>query len=410
MEKRVVVTGIGLLTPLGRGIATNEEAIRKGKTGIGRIKSFDTSGYKSHLGAEIDNSLINEDFPEYVDRASKLLLTTCRDALKSAALERAIGEPSKGLEAQLIVGTTLGGMLSGQAYHRDLLRGVNKEKNSIVLRDSLACHQAPRIADRLDLIGDALVLNNACASGLSAIGCAFNRIRSGETTIAIAGGYDTMSDFTHAGFSSLELITSEKCRPFDKDRSGLVLGEGAGILILEEISQASKRGASIFAEIIGYGQTSDAYHITKPDPEAKGASQAIKMAVSVAKISPEEIDYVNAHGTGTIANDSMEAKALHSALGGHGAKVPVSSTKPLTGHTLGGAGSIEVIFSIIAINAKMMPENLNYNSPDPECKLNIITGGNKKADLNIVLSNSFGFGGSNSTILIKKFGRNNIRS
>lgn len=405
MEKRVVVTGIGLLTPLGRGISANDDAIRQGRTGISLIKSFDTTGYKSCLGAEVDDSFLNEDFSEYADRASRLLLAACRDALKSAALETTT---DKGLEAQLIVGTTLGGMLSGQAYHRDLLLGANKEKNSIVLRDSLACHQAPLIADILDLIGDVLVLNNACASGLSAIGCAFNRIRSGEAKIAIAGGYDTMSDFTHAGFSSLELVTSEKCRPFDKNRSGLVLGEGAGILVLEEINQALNRGATIFAEIIGYGQTSDAYHITKPDPEAKGSSQAIKMAIQDAKISPEEIDYVNAHGTGTIANDSMESRALNLALGEHGARVPVSSTKPLTGHTLGGAGSIEVIFSIIAMNARMMPENLNYNSPDPECKLNIITGGNKKADLNIVLSNSFGFGGSNSTILIKKFNKSNI--
>ena len=398
MTKRVVVTGIGLLTPLGRGVPCNTEALKNGKTGIGHIKSFDTSRHKSSLGAEVDNSLIDEDFSEYADRASMLLLASCRDAIKSAALE--INE-EKGLEAQIILGTTLGGMLSGQEYHRNLLRG--KEKKAIILRDSLACHQAPYIANKLNLTGEALVVNNACASGLNAIGYAFNRIRSGNATITIAGGYDTMSDFTHAGFSSLELVTSGKCQPFDKNRSGLVLGEGAGILILEEMNQALRRKANILAEIIGYGQSSDAYHITKPDPEALGASRAITMAINDAKIFPEEIDYVNAHGTGTIANDSMEAKALHLALGKHGVKVPVSSTKPMTGHLLGAAGSVEVIFSIIAINNSIIPENLNYETPDPECKLNIVTGGIKNRKLNTVLSNSFGFGGSNSAMLIKRF-------
>ncbi len=405
MKKRVVISGIGLLTPLGRGIPSNEEALKTGRTGIGRIKSFDTSRHKSSLGAEIDNSLIDEDFSDYVDRASKLLLAACRDAIQSAGLKI---NADKGLKAPIILGTTLGGMLSGQEYHRNLLLGNNKEVKSIVLRDSLACHQAPYIANRLNLIGEALVLNNACASGLNAIGCAFGRIRSGDAVIAIAGGYDTMSDFTHAGFSSLELVTSGKCQPFDKDRSGLVLGEGAGILILEEMDQALRRRADIFAEIVGYGQSSDAYHITKPDPEARGASHAITMAINDAEILPGEIDYVNAHGTGTIANDSMEAKALHLALGEYGCRVPVSSTKPLTGHLLGGAGSVEAIFSVIAINSNIIPENLNYKTPDPECELNIITGGSKNYELNTVLSNSFGFGGSNSAILIKRFSKDNI--
>ena len=400
MKKRVVITGIGLLTPLGRGISSNEEALRNSRTGISHIKSFNTSRYKSCLGAEVDNLWIDQDFPEYADRASKLLLTSCRDALKSAAL---LIRDEDGLEAPIILGTTLGGMLSGQEYHRNLLLGINSEKRSAVLRDSLACHQAPYIANRLNLIGEALVINNACASGLNAIGCAFKRLRSGEAEIAVAGGYDTMSDFTHAGFSSLELITADKCRPFDKNRSGLVLGEGAGILILEEMSHALRRKVNIFAEIIGYGQSADAYHITKPDPEAQGASRAIEKAINDAGILPEEIDYVNAHGTGTMTNDSMETKALHLALKEYGAKVPVSSTKPMTGHLLGAAGSVEAIFSVIAINSGIIPENLNYGTSDPECKLNIVTGRSRNCELKTVLSNSFGFGGSNSAILIRKF-------
>ena len=404
MKKRVVVTGMGILTALGRGIPVTEEALKERKTGIDTITSFDTSRHRTNIGGEIKNSLIDVDFAKDgthpLDRASQLTLTACHDAFISALLPVSTEQYTE--ETPVILGTTLGGMLSGQRYHRDLLMGKNKEHRATFLKDYFSCNQAAHIVDRFGLIGETLVLNNACASGLSAIGYAFYRVRSGDISIAVAGGYDVMSEFTHAGFNSLQLVSSEKCRPFDKDRNGLVLGEGAGVLILEELNYALNRGAHIFAEIIGYGQSSDAYHITKPDPQAQGASSSIKMALKDAAISPIEIDYVNAHGTGTRTNDPMETKALHLALGEHASNVPVSSTKPMIGHTLGAAGAVEVIISIVAMNNDIIPENLNYATPDPECNLNIVCNGSKNAEIKTVLSNSFGFGGSNGAMLLRK--------
>ena len=397
MERRVAITGVGIITALGRGLATTEAALKEGKSGIGKIESFDTSLHKTFLGAEVKDVLKDKDFKG--DRASVLVLKACKDALEMASF---LSNKDYSLHAPVILGTTLGGMLSGQQYHRDLILNKNRQNRTALLKDYFSCNQARHVIEEFGLIGEPLVLHNACASGLSAIGCAFYRIQSGASDVVIAGGYDVFSDFTHAGFNSLQLIAPELCRPFDKNRSGLILGEGTGILIVEELNSAMKRGAKILAEITGYGQSSDAYHITKPDPTAKGAASAIKMAIDKARIKSTDIDYVNAHGTGTQLNDAMEAKALHLALGPYAAKVPLSSVKPMIGHTLGASGAIETIISIIAINGSSAPENLNYKTPDPDCKLNIISGKPKSMEIKTVLSNSFGFGGSNCALVLKK--------
>lgn len=402
MKKRVVITGMGIVTSLGAGIDVTALALENSTPAIGTITSFDASKHKTSQGGEASPEMLrhmpdkNSRFP--LDRSSKLLLCACKEALESAKLLSS----KKCIMAPLIMGTTLGGMLAGQRYHRAVLLQEDMYKYAPLLGDAL-CRQPYHVASILGIIGDAMVLNNACASGLSAIGCAYRRVGLGKAALAIAGGYDEMSDFTHAGFNSLQLITSDKCRPFDKNRSGLILGEGAGVVVIEELEHAIKRQATIYAEIIGYGQTSDAYHITKPDPEAQGAARAIRGAIEEALITPKAIDYVNAHGTGTPSNDIMEAKALYLSLGEYARKVPISSTKPFTGHLLGAAGATEAIFSIISLQKNIIPENLNFETPDPECDLNIITGGSKKQTLNIILSNSFGFGGSNSAMLLRRF-------
>lgn len=402
MKKRVVITGMGIVTSLGDGIDVTALALEASLPAIGTITSFDASRHKTSQGGEVNPQILknmpdeNSRFP--LDRSSKLLLCACKEALESAKLPYT----RERIMAPLIMGTTLGGMLAGQRYHRATLLQEDMRKYAPLLGDSL-CRQPYHVASILGIIGDTLVLNNACASGLSAIGCAYKRVRLGKSVIAIAGGYDEMSDFTHAGFNSLQLITSDKCRPFDKNRSGLILGEGAGVLVVEELEHAVKRQATIYAEIIGYGQTSDAYHITKPDPEAQSAARAIRGAIEEALIAPETIDYVNAHGTGTPSNDAAEAKALHLSLGKYARKIPISSTKPFIGHLLGAAGATEAIFSVISLQRNIIPENLNFETPDPECDLNIVTGGSKKQNLNIVLSNSFGFGGSNSAMLLRRF-------
>ena len=402
MSKRVVVTGIGILTALGRGITNTACALKAGKSGISKITSFETDRYNCDVGGEVNEGLIDKDFSKnkghVLDRASHLVLTACKDALSSASLD---AKRASARNISVFLGTTLGGMLSGQKFHRDYLLKRNKEKRSLLLNDYLA-NQGIRVVREFGLTGEALTLNNACASGLNTIGLAFRRLRSGQMSLAIAGGYDVMSDFTYAGFSSLQLITQEKCRPFDKNRTGLILGEGAGIVVLEELNHALKRNADIYAEVVGSGQSTDAYHLTKPDPEAKGACNAIASAIKDAGIQADEIDYINAHGTGTLANDPMEARAISMALGNYGSKVPVSSTKPMTGHTLGAAGAIDSIISIIALKDNFLPVNLNYENPDPSCKLNIISKQSKNVEIKVALSNSFGFGGSNGSILLRK--------
>jgi 3-oxoacyl-[acyl-carrier-protein] synthase II len=403
MSKRVVITGMGIVTSLGAGLVETTLALKDSRSAIDKITSFDPSRHKTNRGGEVSAKTIecnSGNNPQYtLDRSSRLLLCASKEALKDAKLL-----PSEQpIKAPFILGTTLGGMLSGQRFHRAMLLKEDLRKYSPFLRDALPCHQLFHVASILGIIGETSILNNACASGLSAIGCAFERVRSGKVPIAIAGGYDEMSDFTHAGFNTLQLVASDIYRPFDKNRTGLILGEGAGVVVIENMEQAIKRHATIYAEIIGYGQTSDAYHITKPDPEALGAACAINMAIEEAEIAPEEIDYVNAHGTGTPSNDVMETKALYLILKEHARKVPISSTKPFTGHLLGAAGATEAIFSVISLRENMIPENLNYETPDPECDLNVVTGGSKKENLNIVLSNSFGFGGANSVMLFKKF-------
>lgn len=403
MKKRVVVTGMGIVTSMGVGIDVTALALEKSRSAIGTITSFDTSRHKTNQGGEVNSSMFECDVGGSVqlplDRSSKLLLRACKDAIESGKL---ISSENKPIKASLIMGTTLGGMLAGQRFHRALLLREDTRKYAPLLGDAL-CRQSFHVASMLGIVGDTMVINNACASGLSAIGCAYQRVRSGKAALIISGGYDEMSDFTHAGFNALQLVTLGKYRPFDKNRSGLILGEGAGIVVVEELEHAIKRRATIYAEIIGYGQTSDAYHITKPDPEAQGAARAIRGAIEGALIMPESIDYVNAHGTGTLSNDVMEAKALYLALGEYAQKVPVSSTKPFTGHLLGAAGATEAIISIISLQKGVIPENLNFETPDPECKLNIVVGSSKKQDLKVVLSNSFGFGGSNSAMIFRKF-------
>lgn len=403
MKKRVVITGMGIITALGRGTQVTATALREGRSGIGPIRSFDTTVHKTGLAGEVDSALF-EPLPDEAatfswDRATRLLFTAAYDALTIAGLLN----PENPWEAPLIAGTTLGGMLASQSFHRAMLQGADTKACRPFLSHALATHQLLHVADSLNIIGETLILNNACASGLSAIGLACERIRREACELAIAGGYEVMSDFTHAGFHVLQLVASDACRPFDAARSGLVLGEGAGVLVVESLEHALSREATVIAEVIGYGQSSDAYHLTKPDPEAKGAFRAIKMALDQAGILPESIDYVNAHGTGTPANDVMESKAIHLALGGHASRVALSSTKPLMGHLLGAAGAVEAVVSAIAIQEQLAPENLNLRGLDPACDLNVIRQGARSMPITTVLSNSFGFGGSNAAILLKRF-------
>ncbi|MEK6623010.1 MAG: beta-ketoacyl-[acyl-carrier-protein] synthase family protein [Planctomycetota bacterium] len=400
MNRRVVVTGVGIVTAHGIGKESNWARIKAGVSGIRRITSFDSSKYRGKTGGEAGD--LRDITPLYhlkekrLDRASYLLIHTTREALSDAQIGTAI----KDVPVLLSLGTTLGGMLSGEIFHKEVIeRGLNRARISHVF-DYLAHYQAINLFKELELKGDYFILSNACASGTDAIGHAFNAIRQGAYDVAICGGYDVMSEFSFAGFNSLMAITPTLCMPFDKKREGLVLGEGAGILVLEEAGYAVRRNARILGEIAGYGASADACHLTSPEPSGTGAAIAINKALKDAGYP--QIDYINAHGTGTKYNDIMETNAIVRVFGDAAREIPVSSIKPMIGHLLGGAGAVEAIVSLLSIIHKTLPPNINYKTPDPECALNIVTEP-LESDVKTVLSNSFGFGGSNASIIIREY-------
>lgn len=397
--KRVVVTGMGMISCLGTGVEENWSNIAAGLSGIRKMKSFDASRYRGQCGGEASGfaaASLDNLRGVRLDRASHLLIHAVREALANAGICDIIQDR----EVFLSLGTTLGGMLSGQKFHNEVLhKGLQRARVSLI-SDYMAHYQPVNVFREFNIKGDTLLFSDACASGTNAVGYALRSIRSGTHSISICGGYDTMSEFTFAGFNSLMAVSPTICRPFDKNRDGLVLGEGAGILVLEELEHAISRGAPIVAEVIGYGESSDAYHMTSPDPSGNQASSAIDSALTDAGLP--EIDYINAHGTGTKFNDSMEAGAIAKSFGDNTLTIPVSSVKPMIGHMLGAAGAVEAIISILAVNTNTAPLNLNYDTPDPECGLHIIKE-TLKRDIKTALSNSFGFGGSNASLIVREY-------
>lgn len=398
MNRRVAITGAGLITALGIGKKQNLSGILEGRNTINQIESFDIRDYRSKTGGEIKGFNFSRKIRKLkssrIDKATKLLLTTIDEALFEAGLENSLP-----VDTGVFLGTTLGGMLSGEIYHRNII--LSKKAKPSLLLDYLAHYQGIHISKEYGLKHAAFTISNACASGTNAIGFAYDEIRTGVVNTAIAGGYDTMCEFTFAGFNSLQAITNTLCRPFDKKRDGLVLGEGVGIVVLEEMSSAISRNANILAEIIGYGKSSDAFHITRPVPDGSGAALAISRALTSAGIDALDIDYINAHGTGTPYNDVMEAKAIHKIFGAAGKNIPVSSVKSMIGHLLGGAGAVEAVITIMAMNNGILPPNINYETPDPECNLNIVHTPGQRANIKRAISNSFGFGGANAAIVFQ---------
>ncbi|MEN8264673.1 MAG: beta-ketoacyl-[acyl-carrier-protein] synthase family protein [Nitrospirota bacterium] len=399
MKRRVVITGMGIISAHGTGIEDNWLNVAEGRSGIKEIESFDSSRYRGCSGGEaagFTDTHLDRLKNKRLDRASLLLIHAVREALSKADIINSINDE----DIILSLGTTLGGMLSGQMFHQEAVKkGIDKARVSLV-SDYLAHYQPVNIFREFDLRGDTIMFSDACASGANAIGYAYRCIGNGEHNTAVCGGYDTMSEFTFAGFNSLMAVSPAMCRPFDINRDGLVLGEGAGILVLEELRSALGRNANIFAEIIGYGKSSDAYHMTSPDPSGRQASNAISSALKDA--GNPDIDYINAHGTGTKFNDAMETAAITHSFGDRAVSIPVSSVKPMIGHILGGAGAVEGIISILSIINKTLPPNLNYNTPDPDCGLNIVRE-TSSHEIKTALSNSFGFGGSNASLIFREY-------
>ena len=409
-KRRVVVTGIGAVTPLATGAEQSWQALCQGKSGIARITKFDPTGFKTQIAAELKD-FHPEDFldKKRIRRTDPFIhyaLVATRVAMDDSGL---IINDSNADRVGIVVGTCVGGMIT---YEKNLftLREEGPDKVSpFFIPGFIPNMAAGEISIVFGAKGPSQCVVTACASGSHAIGDAFRLIQYSEADAVIAGGSDAyilpvgVAGLGRMGAISRRNDEPEKAsRPFDKDRDGFVLGEGAGIVILEELGSAMKRGAKIYAELVGFGSNIDGFHITEPDPENQ--ARCIKLALSEAAISAGDIDYINAHGTSTPLNDTSETKAIKIALGKHAKEVPVSSNKSMIGHLLAGAGAVEAIFTVLTIRDGVIPPTINYDTPDPECDLDYVPNVARKAEVNIALSNSFGFGGTNAALVFRKFG------
>ena len=392
-KRRVFVTGCGIVSPLGPDGDSNCAALQVGKDAVRPVTTFDVSETRCKAAASVPDDWLDAVLPagrtsRRLHRGSKMVTLALREACRSANF------PNPEL---MVVGTTTGGMSFGEAYYRHLL--VSKSRRQIAQLVANYMPQKP-ILDGQRLNGlrmPSQIIANACSSGSNAIGHGFDLVRSGLHRCVIAGGYDPLCELVFVGFDSLQALTVERIRPFDKNRTGLVLGEGAAFLVLESEKSAAKRSATALAEVAGYGVSTDTYHLTQPHPSGIGARLAMERALRSAWMKPGEIDYINGHGTATIFNDATEGAAISELFG----RVPVSSTKSMMGHALGAAGAIEAVFCVLALRQQFLPPNINFIEPDATWKFEVIANSVRTTAVRNVLSNSFGFGGTNASIILK---------
>ncbi|MCD6489855.1 MAG: beta-ketoacyl-ACP synthase II [Thermodesulfobacterium sp.] len=410
MKRRVVVTGLGAVTPLGIGVEETWKNIKEGKSGIGRITKFDASNLPSQIAGEVKNFKPEEFMPaklvSRVDTFIQYAIASARMALEDARFPLSdLGE-----EVGAIIGVGMGGVGLIEHYTRVLDEKGYKRVTPFFIPMIIPNMAAGQVAILFGAKGPNTAVCTACAAGNHAIGEAFRLIREGRVKAMICGGTESIiTPLCVAGFSVMKALSTrndepEKAsRPFDAERDGFVIAEGCGILILEDLEHAQKRGAKIYAELIGYGLNADAYHMTAPPPDGEGAVRCIEMALKDAGISAEEVDYINAHGTSTPLNDAAETKAIKKVFKKHAYKLMVSSTKSMTGHLLGGAGGLEAVITVLSLYEGIVPPTINLENPDPECDLDYVPNQARKADIKIALSNAFGFGGANACLVFKKW-------
>jgi 3-oxoacyl-[acyl-carrier-protein] synthase II len=399
---RVVVTGAGIITALGLGWQVNAEGFRSGRRAFRPVTLFDVSRQRAKIAAEIDlpaelpATKLSANTTRRLDRATRMLLHATYEAWAQAGWEPAEDLP-------VVLGTTSGEMSLGEKYLQQALASplVKKRQPTRVLHYQVQ-QQGLNLCSAFDFQGSLTNISNACASGANAIGHAWEMLRNGRAEKVLTGGYDMLCHLTFAGFDSLQALSPTPCRPFDAQRDGLTLGEGAAILTLETLEHARKRNAEILGEIIGYGATTDTHHLTQPHPEGEAALAAMTAACVHAKISPEQIDYVNAHGTATPHNDATEAAAINRWAGADAKNLAVSSTKSSIGHLLGGAGAVEAVVCLMALRGQWLPPQTTIGAVDPACRFQIVR---EPEDVKIetALSNSFGFGGANATLIFRRW-------
>ncbi len=411
MNKRVVVTGMGALTPIGNNVEDFWKSIKEGKCGIDEITKFDTTEYKVKLAAELKNLNLEEYFDrkelKRMDGFTHYAIIAAREAMKDSKITP---ENTDMERVGVYVSTGIGGLNTIEVGNEAYITKGPSRVPALFIPMGIVNMAAGNVSIDIGAKGESMSIVTACASSTHAIGTAYRAIKDGYEDVILAGGSECAITPTGvAGFMNMKALSqaTDKNRasiPFDKERDGFVMGEGAGVIVLEELEHAKKRGATIYAEVVGYGASSDAYHITSPTPDGSGAARALKRAIEDANISPSEITYINAHGTSTHLNDAGETKAIKLALGEENArKVMISSTKGNTGHLLGAAGVEEAIVCIKAIQDSFVPPTINYKVPDEECDLDIVPNQGRNADIKYAMSNSLGFGGHNSALIIKKY-------
>lgn len=401
-QPRVVVTGLGLLTSVGLGRAATWSALLAGQSGLSKVESFDPRHHAADLGGEIrffqpDAKDFRRLDPRHMGRASQMAITAAHLAVADAALELARLPAAR---IGVAMGTTSGEPGEVETFTDRMLAGaLDQVDGALMVR--YPCHViAGQIAAELGLGGPNILLPAACAAGNYAVGYAFDTLRAGRADVMLAGGADAFSRITYTGFARLGAIAPERCQPFDKNRKGMVPGEGAAVLVLERLDDAVARGARIWAEVAGYGISCDAHHMTAAHPEGDGAARAMRFALAQAGHTADEVDYVSAHGTGTPTNDKLEAKAMAQVFGKH--RVPTSSIKSMLGHTMGAASAIESAICALAIAEGKVPPTIGFEEADPECDLDCVPNVQRELEVKVAMNNAYAFGGNNASVIFRR--------
>jgi len=409
--RRVVITGMGLVTPLGTGVQATWEALLKGASGIRRITGFDASDYPCRIAGEVPDfdplAYVDKKDVKRMDRFTQFALASATMALDTAALS--ISE-EKAHRYGCLLGVGFGGMATLERNHASLLRAGPQRISPFFVPMLLANMASGHVCMRFGLRGPNSCVTTACAAGTHAIGEAYKIIQRGDADVMLSGGCEAaITPLALGGFCAMRALSTrndapqQASRPFDKTRDGFVMGEGAGVLVLEELQQAQQRGATIYAEVVGYGMSADAYHMTQPDPEARGVALCIQQALRDAGVAPHEVGYINAHGTSTPYNDKYETLAVKKVFGEHAYRLAMSSTKSMTGHLLGGAGGIEGVFTTLALYHGIVPPTINWEAPDEDCDLDYVPNVARAMSMQVAMSTSLGFGGTNACVVFKHY-------
>ncbi len=411
MKRRVVVTGTGLVTPLGTGTDKTWSALCQGRSGIGPITRFDASDFGVRIAAEVKDfvatDFIDAKLARHLDLFVQYAVATAGMAIRDAGL---IIDASNATRVGVFTGNGIGGLPTIEKYHKISLERGPRKITPFFIPMVISNMSAGQVSIVYGAKGPNLSVTTACAAGTHAVGEAFRSVSRGDCDVAITGGSEsTICPLAVGGFNAMKALSrnnenpEKACRPFDRDRDGFIISEGGGMLILEELEHARARGAAILAEVVGFGLSGDGFHMAAPPEDGDGAVRCMRMALEDGGLLPEDIDYINAHGTSTPLNDVVETRAIKTVFGAHAFKLAVSSSKSMTGHMLGGAGGIESVFLALTIRDQVIPPTVNLENPDPECDLDYVPGRARKTKIGAALSNSFGFGGTNAVLAMKRF-------